>query len=208
MNKTLLVYSFIVINFSIIAQTNTTLASGETGNTLLTTIRSNYTPSSTLGYDTARDTLYKVIDKQADDSLECIYTGFKILLDTSADPSTDADSKGINCEHAWPQSKGSSDEPQRSNLHHLFPCKSNVNSSRGNDPFADIIDSNTDYWYKRSSALTSIPDSNINYYSEKENDFDIHTFEPREASKGDIARACFIFMPSTRQTLMIHSGTR
>ena len=137
------------------AQTNTTIASGETGNTLLSTLRSNYTPSSTLGYNNARDTLYKVIDKQADDSLECIYSGFSILLDLNEDPSFDADDKGINCEHAWPQSKGASAEPQKSNMHHLFPCKANINSSRGNDPFADIIDSNTDIWYKRSSAHKS-----------------------------------------------------
>jgi hypothetical protein len=57
---------------TITAQTNTTISSGETGNTLLASIRSNYTPSSTLGYNSARDTLYKVIDKQSDDSLECI----------------------------------------------------------------------------------------------------------------------------------------
>ena len=48
---------------TLIAQTNTTIASGETGNTLLSTLRSNYTPSSTLGYNNARDTLYKEMDK-------------------------------------------------------------------------------------------------------------------------------------------------
>jgi len=164
-------------------------------NNLLSSIRSNYEPSSTLGYNSARDTLYKVIDKQSDDSLECIYSGFKILLDTGAgvDPSTDADSNGINCEHAWPQSKGASDEPQKSNMHHLFPCKSNVNSSRSNKPFANITDSYTDNWYKRSSTLTSIPTSNINDYAEKENDFEPATLEPRESVKGDIARAMFYF---------------
>ena len=125
------IFLHLVVAFSLLhGQTQTTIASGETGNTLLSTIRSNYTPSSTLGYDSARDTLYKVIDKQSDDSLECVYSGFKILLDTGVgvDPSTDAYSKGINCEHAWPQSKGAEDEPQKSNMHHLFPCKSNVNS--------------------------------------------------------------------------------
>ena len=60
------------------AQTNTTIASGETGNTLLSTLRSNYTPSSTLGYNNARDTLYKVIDKNEDQ--EAIhYKGVEIL---------------------------------------------------------------------------------------------------------------------------------
>ena len=192
--KILITIFSLLQSVTLIAQTNTTISSGETGNTLLSSIRSNYTPS-TLGYDTARDTLYKVIDKQPDDSLECIYSGFKILLDTGVgvDPSTDAFNKGINCEHSWPQSKGASDEPQKSNMHNLFPCKSNVNSSRSNNPFADITDSYTDNWYKRSSTLNSIPSSNIDDYAEKENDFEPATFEPRESVKGDIARAVFYF---------------
>ena len=67
-------YKILITTFALfqsvilIAQTNTTISSGETGNTLLSSIRSNYEPSSTLGYNSARDTLYKVIDKQSDDS--------------------------------------------------------------------------------------------------------------------------------------------
>lgn len=43
--------------------------------------------------------------------------------------------------HTFPQSMGSSSELARSDLYHLLPAKSNVNSARGNDPSAEIPDS-------------------------------------------------------------------
>jgi hypothetical protein len=87
---------------------------------------------------------------------------------------------------------GAANEPQRSDMHHLFPTKDNVNSSRGNDPFAEIPDANTDVWYRLTESRSSIPTNYIDEYSEKENDSP-QCFEPREDHKGNVARAMFYF---------------
>ena len=114
------------------------------GDQLLEYIQDNYTPTSTMGYNTARDTMYAVIDLKEGNQLSGVYSGYTITLDLDQDPSSNAYNQGINCEHTFPQSMGAGDEPQKSDMHHLFPCRSNVNSSRGNDPFAEISDEETD----------------------------------------------------------------
>ncbi len=152
----------------------------------------NYKPSATLGYDHARDTMYAVIDLKPGNQLTGVYSGYTITIDPNVDPSTDAFNKGINAEHTWPQSMGAGNEPQKSDLHHLFPVKANVNSSRSNNPFGEIPDSDTDKWYWQDQTMTSIPTANIYEYAEKEND-DPKRFEPRESHKGDCARAMFCF---------------
>ncbi|MDP8220066.1 MAG: endonuclease [Candidatus Stygibacter frigidus] len=152
----------------------------------------NYKTSTTLGYDDARDVLYGEIDSQTDNQLSCIYTNYTITLDPDLDPSTNAFDQGVNCEHTWPQSFGADQEPQRSDMHHLYPAKSNVNSSRSNAPYGEIPDDETDIWYRYAEVLTTIPTSNIDEYSEKDNYGD-DKWEPREASKGNIARSMFYF---------------
>ncbi|RKY54668.1 MAG: hypothetical protein DRP89_04720, partial [Candidatus Neomarinimicrobiota bacterium] len=193
--KTYIVQYILVITFLLstaFPQIQTTIGEGLAEQELLDYIIAHYKTSTTLGYDKARDTLYAVIDIYDTDQLTCVYTGFTITLDLEADPSSDAYSKGINCEHTWPQSMGAADEPQRSDMHHLFPCKDNVNSSRGNDPYAEIPDANTDKWFRLNYYQTSIPTSNIDEYSEKENNSP-ERFEPREDHKGNAARAIFYF---------------
>lgn len=173
-------------------QTQTVIAPELTGNELLNYVVTNYKPSTTLGYTKATDTLYRRIDLKSGNQLSCIYSAFTITLDTTADPSTDAYYKGINCEHSWPQSMGASSEPQRSDLHHLYPSKDNVNSSRGNNPYMEIPDYNTDVWYRLTVSQTTIPTSNLDEWAEKENNTPTG-FEPREISKGNVARSCFYF---------------
>jgi len=97
----------------------------------------------------------------------------------------------MNCEHVWPQSMYEviTTNIMKSDMHHLRPCKENANSYRSNKPFGESIDNQTNNWLWQSYNLTSIPSSNINEYSENGSDI----FEPREAVKGDIARAMFYF---------------
>lgn len=181
---------FLCFFYNAFAQT--IIADGLYGQELLDYIVNNYKTSTTLGYTACRDTMYAVIDLKEGNQLSCIYSDYTITLDLSQDPSTDAYNKGINCEHTFPQSYGAGSEPQRSDMHHLFPCKINVNSSRGNDPFGMIPDENTDKWYWKEIVLETIPPDSIDEYAEKEND-DPDKFEPREENKGNVARAMFYF---------------
>ena len=177
------------------AQSQTTLYPGQSGAALLSSIRAGYTPTNTLGYGPARDELYAY--EQATDGALCgVYTQFCIQLTPGADPSTDAYNKGVNAEHTWPQSRGASAEPARSDLHHLFPAKANVNSSRGAEPYREIPDADADGWYRQAASQSTTPSANLAEWSEKDNASYAGfggSFEPRDDHKGDAARAAFYF---------------
>ncbi|MBD3225914.1 MAG: T9SS type A sorting domain-containing protein [Caldithrix sp.] len=167
-----------------------TIYPGLNGDELRDSLVSHYKPDMVLNYDDARDVMFSEID-QYNDSVTCVYTGYRIYLNPSVDPSTDAYNKDMNTEHTWPRSKGADSGNAESDLHHLFPTRVHVNSSRGNAPLGESDDTATDTWWRNDYSLTSIPDSYINEYSEKENDTDL--FEPREDHKGNAARAVFYF---------------
>ncbi len=167
-----------------------------TGQALITALVQEYGTTDNIGYNPARDILYGDIDNHGGE-VTGIYTGYTITLDPNADPSTDAYSKDINAEHSWPQSKGASSEPARSDMHHLFPAYTRANSSRGNAPFIDIPDAETDNWWRLDQS-TAVPDGNvIDEYSEFRESHPHPSYnrswEPRESVKGDIARAAFYF---------------
>lgn len=164
-----------------------------TGNELLNEVIQQYKPSAVLPYDQARDTLFGSVDN-IEDSLECIYSGHKIFLPPNEDPTTAAyqngSNNGINTEHTYPQSMWSGGNSPKSDMHHLFPTRAAVNNARSSDPFGDISDNFTDTWYYKNTETSSVPPSDIiDLYSEDTNSY----FEPREASKGNIARAMFYF---------------
>ena len=74
-------------------------------------------------------------------------------------------------------------------MHHLYPARIPVNEARGDVPFAEIPDAQTQKWFIRNQVLTSIPPTNKDGYTE----FKTGAFEPRESVKGDIARSVFYF---------------
>ncbi len=151
-------------------------------------IRQSYSPTRTIGYGAARDKMFGDIDNQNGKVID-IYGGRVITLDDGNDPSQAAGSQGFNTEHSWPQSKGAGQEPQRSDLHHLFPSDAKINGERGNKVFAEIPDDKTKKWLKGDISQTNKPTASINEFSESTNSL----FEPRESVKGDLARAVFYF---------------
>ncbi|MEM6379734.1 MAG: endonuclease [Bacteroidota bacterium] len=174
------------------AQDDTVLFPGVSGDQLLTELQNNYTPRRVLQYGPARDVLYSVI-YNVNDSVSCVYTGHTLYVDPNEDPSTflfrNGVNNGINAEHTYPQSKGAGEEPARADMHNLFPTRVRANEVRLNFPFGEIPDDDTDFWYINSSETRTKPTSNIDGYSE----FKFGTFEPREAHKGNVARAMFYF---------------
>ncbi len=186
--KRFLVFLFAILSIQqLLAQGGSILYPELTGQALIDQLRADYKPSHVLSYDDARDTMFAVIDNQNGD-VSCVYSGYTISIDPQADPSTDAYNKDMNTEHTWPQSKGADSGNAKSDLHHLFPCRAPVNSSRGNDPYAEINDSATDTWWRLDYSQSTIPTSVIDEYSEKDNS---GYFEPREDHKGNAARAVF-----------------
>jgi hypothetical protein len=162
---------------------------GLTGQQLQDSLAANYKPQTVLSYADARDTLFSRI-LTVDDSLHCVYSDYTIWMDPTQDPNQWAYNNGIDTEHTWPQSKGAVNNA-RSDMHHLYPTRIQVNSARGSDPFSEIPDIDTDRWFRKEQILTTIPSSHIDEYSEKDDNAAL--FEPREDHKGNVARAMFYF---------------
>ena len=160
-------------------------------NSLINCLQDNYTTSYTQGYTNARNILYELIDNN-NGYISCIYTNYSGYLPSDVGTGniiSTLSGQGINCEHLWPQSLGAGSGNPRSDMHHLRPCKDNVNSARSNKPLSELNDYVTDTWYWLEYSSNSIPSNNINEYSESAS----NAFEPREDVKGDIARAMFYF---------------
>ncbi|MCF7804363.1 MAG: endonuclease [Candidatus Marinimicrobia bacterium] len=192
--------SFFLLQSLFAQPPNTTIAPELSSDELLQYVINHYTPTEYLGYDRGRDTLYSKIDILSGDSLRGVYSGFTMYIDPSMDPSKAAydNGNGISAEHTWPQSMGAGDVPQRGDLHNLFPTKQSVNERRGNKPFAEIPDSETDVWYYKDSQTGVEPSVNHAAYSEVDYDKILMdstygVFEPREDHKGNAARAVFYF---------------
>ena len=179
---------FVCLNLN--AQIQQDIYPEKKGTELLGLLVTDYKPSSTLSYNAARDELWGAVAKRNQDSLSCVYTDYTIYISPSAsNPRTEAYNKGINCEHTWPQSLGATDQA-KSDMHHLYPTREDVNGARGNLAFGDIDDINTDKWFWLNQQKTTIPVSSINQYSEVDNN---KWFEVREDHKGNVARAMMYF---------------
>ena len=177
---------FLLCSFSFAQET---IGVGLYNDNLIEYLVNNFKTNSTLGYNSARDTLYLQVDRN-NGLVKGIYTDFSVSLPSSGvDPSTHLYENGMNCEHIWPQSMYDGNEPMKSDMHALRPCKENVNSTRQNKPFNNILDIESSSWYWLDIQTSNIPSSNIDEYSENSSSF----FEPREDRKGDIARTIFYF---------------
>lgn len=166
---------------------------GLNGQVLLDSLFSRYLPLTVLDYGMARDTLFSKVLAIDDDTLRCIYSGHALYLDPTQDPTQyvylNGGMLGINTEHAYPQSKGAANGNARSDMHHLYPARIPVNEARGDRPFAEIPDNQTDKWFRNAQVQTGIPTQNIEQYAEANEIY----FEPREKVKGDMARSIFYF---------------
>jgi endonuclease I len=163
------------------------------GAELISLLRNDYRVTRSLGYDTARERMYISIDVNSNDSLLCVYTGYGIKINRSGGGRSQANAGNINAEHTWPQSLGARNEPMRSDLHHIFPTWANVNSARGNLPFAAIPDNQVSSWWGIGTVggLKTAPPIDVRYKFSKLRDNT--AFEPRADHRGNVARAIFYF---------------
>ncbi|MEO0763851.1 MAG: endonuclease, partial [Pseudomonadota bacterium] len=125
-------------------------------------------PHRPIGYsqtDEAMEEIYR--DPGAASNVLLFYTG----RSQDADLWVSRDGRdGWNREHVWPQSRGVRPFPMKSDLHNLKPTDASVNQRRGNLNFDE-----------GGSPEGEAPDTFL----------DGDSFEPRDAVKGDVARALF-----------------
>jgi len=193
MNRVIFSLGVLLLPFFVSAQVHTPLFPNLADGALLDAVQETYLPGTVLTYAMARDTMFSKI-YNINDSLTGVYSGHRIYLDPTVDPTQAAfmngSNNGINTEHTYPRSKGAEDGNARSDMHHLFPTRTPVNSARGSFPFADINDGSTEQWFRSNQCQSNIPSANIiDEFSESRNG----NFEPREDHKGNVARAVFYF---------------
>jgi endonuclease I len=142
-----------------------------TGSQLEQMLRDNYSPTSSVDYDRARERMWRSIYNE-NGTVEGVYTGETIRTNTIPDP------EEFNTEHGVPRSKIEGEGPAFSDIHHLYPSESQANAKRSNLPFDDVTGRSE--W--SSSGSKRGPNEN-----------GTKVFEPRDVRKGDLARSVFYF---------------
>lgn len=141
-----------------------------------------------LSYDGARVKLFNEIYLEKDSDgyyVKGVYCEDKYYLYHAAEIPNGhlPDPKYMNTEHTWPQSKFSNrfnKSVQKSDLHHLYPTFSRINSERGNYPFAEVTS------IKEVSCDESALGKPLNTGKGT-------FFEPPDSHKGNVARSMFYF---------------
>lgn len=93
------------------------------------------------------------------------------------------DANIMNTEHTWPQSRFSrwfSAEDQKSDMHHLFPTDSQMNSKRGSLEFGNVSDESEELKCRQGKLGHTKGGSEL-------------VFEAPASHKGNVARAIFYF---------------
>lgn len=93
------------------------------------------------------------------------------------------DNRILNAEHTWPQSRFNPsfpDDMQKSDMHHIYPADSHLNSVRGNHEFGEVTNDRIGFDCKTTARFGTNSKSAI-------------VFEPPETHKGNVARALFYF---------------
>lgn len=101
------------------------------------------------------------------------------------------DGNVLNTEHTWPQSRFTGAYPQemqKSDLHHLYPTDSEMNSTRGNYKFAELSGPTE----RIKCATSRFANTSIGF-----------RFEPPPVHRGNVARSLFYF--ATRYRMRIDS---
>lgn len=123
-----------------------------------------------MSYGQAKDVMFGKVDNE-NGEVCCVYSDL-FCIRTSKTPNHNQ----MNAEHTWPQSKGATGVA-KSDLHHLFPTVSKINSARSNYPFCNVV---TVKWEMNGSKVGRDSKGTT-------------CFEPPEIHKGNVARAMFYF---------------
>lgn len=152
-----------------------------------------------LGYDGARKVLFSQIYLKneagqyslTDVYCERRYTDADFGGAPSIGPNLLPDGKVLNTEHTWPQSRFTgrfSTDMQKSDLHHLYPTDSKMNSRRSSLHFGEVV--------KEVEGLNC----NTARLGHEVNNSQI-VFEPPARHRGNVARSLFYF--ATRYQMKI-----
>lgn len=141
-------------------------------------------------YKEARTILWSNVDNK-DGIVECVYTGKTVEVTDSNPNFAELDKNGFNTEHTWPRAYGSDDEPELSDMYHIYPTDKDANGRRANTQFG-VVESNISY--EDGGSKLGLDKNNVT------------VFEPRDVHKGNVARSVFYFASryGAKQTFLIY----
>ena len=149
----------------------------------------SYEGHKTLGYDRAREEMYGYIYNDPNDqAVYCIYTGLR--MPCKYDSMNSGCNSNMNCEHTVPQSFFNKADPMRSDIHHLRGAWHDANEGRSNYPFKQLNNDDVDAWYGDHEMIIQKTPAKPEEWSGLEKG---SYFMPRDAQKGDTARAVAYF---------------
>lgn len=178
------VLSFFVILF--VAQFGFAKANfdGLTDSTLKTVVASEAARNHhAIGYSQARKEMFGRIDLEQSGGKYFVHDKY-CDIDISGSgvgPGKIPNNTQLNTEHTWPQSRfGGRDRGfQKSDMHHLFPTDSEMNGTRGSNPFGEVT---------MPDKVLKCPAS-----ASGRNATGTRVFEPPMNHRGNVARALFYF---------------
>ena len=136
------------------------------------------------------DILLQIQNKQNDnDKPKRIYLNRDIFDVDTIKKDIYKNGKGVNCEHIWVQSQLKKCEAIEavSDLHHMIPANVKVNGVRSNHIFGEVDDDIAILYGNDENDKNDNNDHDIKSEFDKKKKI----FEPREISKGNVARALF-----------------
>eukprot|EP00703_Trepomonas_sp_PC1_P005745 JAP90861.1 Extracellular nuclease [Trepomonas sp. PC1] len=143
----------------------------------------------TLGYTRAREEMYGYIYNDPKlSAVYCVYSGSKMpceydSMDTQCN-------KQLNCEHTVPQSFFGKKSPMVCDLHHMRATWSTANGARSDYYFSALTeDQIASYYGSEFQTVQKRPKDYQNWSALQKGT----AFEPRDAQKGDTARAVAYF---------------
>jgi len=157
----------------------------------------NISFNASKGYRKARLAMYNDIDN-FNDTMYCFYGNLAHLVPEEG-YTTPGHALPFNCEHIVPQSFFDKRAPMVCDIHHLVPTFDRWNSTRGSFPFDENEDERTEKWMYLDKSIDCdnnipcIPPDMVDAYSELISNQNESTFEPKENSKGNVARSIFYF---------------
>ncbi len=134
-----------------------------------------------ISYTQARQVIFRTVDGEGG-MVQGVYDGLWHQPDHAE----------INIEHTWPQSLGATGVA-KSDLHHLFATRADFNSARSNLPLGEVARHD---WPATlvGDPTCARPEHYEGCFSMKGKDAeDVEVFEPRDAHKGNAARAILYF---------------
>jgi len=135
-------------------------------------IIADHTGGISCDYGYTKEWMFVELDNH-NSTVEGVYTGIAVAV-----AGEEPDPLVMNTEHTWPQSLGGGDGFAKCDTHHLFPTLASANEVRSNHPMGEVV-SNVQ-WADGGSQLGSDSAGNL-------------VFEPRDAHKGNAARALLYF---------------